>query len=515
MTPAAKVEHVLDVEPTSPVLAQFHAAQARRNAAAAKAIRLYYDNPTAFALNCIEWEDDERPTDYQLDILASIPKHRRVGVRSLHGAGKTTTNSLAVLWFAITRDAAEVDWKAPTTAGAWRQLDKYLWPEIHKWSKRVRWDMIGRPPFRKGHELLKLNLNLRNGSAFAVASDDPSLIEGVHADSVLYIFDESKSIIPATFDAAEGAFSGEGAAQEAFALATSTPGEPSGRFYEICTHAPGLDDWHTIHVGLSTAIASGRVSQAWADQRKLQWGEQSATYANRVLGEFHSSDDDGVIPLSWIEAANERWEATTLEIEKGRFVLDKLDVVGVDVARSGDDKTCIALKHGDRIHELRYTFHEDTMQTTGRVGGILTLHRQAKAIVDTDGLGAGVTDRLREQGYNVDAFHAGASVDKYTTDASGELSFVNVRAAAWWRMRQLLDPANDPKLELPPDDRLTGDLTSPHWVVASNSKIKVESKDDIKKRLGRSTDAADAVIQACWEPRKRRKARMTFVGAAT
>jgi len=98
----------------------------------------------------------------------------------------TTTVSLAVIWFALTRDAAGVDWKCPTTAGAWRQLEQYLWPEIHRWARWPALGFIGRPPFKR-QELLRLNLNLRFGSAFAVASDIPANIEGVHADAVLYV----------------------------------------------------------------------------------------------------------------------------------------------------------------------------------------------------------------------------------------------------------------------------------------------------------------------------------------
>jgi hypothetical protein len=158
--------------------------------------------------------------------------------------------------------------------------------------------VIGRPPFDR-HELLKLNLNLRFGSAFAVASDVPALIEGVHADSLLYILDEAKEIPAGTFDAVKGAFAGEG---EAMGLASSTPGQPTGRFFDIQTQKPGHEDWRVVHVSLDRALAAGRVSAAWAEQRALQWGRNSALYANRVLGEFHSADEEGVIPLSWIEA---------------------------------------------------------------------------------------------------------------------------------------------------------------------------------------------------------------------
>jgi hypothetical protein len=291
-------------------------------------------DPVGFARDAIAWPAGQGLTPYQAEILSQLPRRRRVAVRGPHGLGKTSVAALALLWFALSRDAAGIDWKCPTTAGAWRQLEHYLWPEVHKWARRLRWDVLGRPPFSERTELLALNLKLRHGAAFAVASDQPALIEGVHADSVLYIFDESKAIGPDTFDAAEGALAAAGPAglPEGFALAQSTPGEPGGRFYGIHRRAPGLEDWWTRHVTLQEAIAAGRVSESWATQRARQWGEDSALYANRVLGEFASSDEDGVIPLAWVEVAVDRWRAW---VEDGRPDPGPPLVVGVDVARSG------------------------------------------------------------------------------------------------------------------------------------------------------------------------------------
>ena len=452
--------------------------------------RRYRDDPGGFLRDCIAWPQGRQPTPYQVEIVERLPTERRVSVRGPHGLGKTALASWVVLWFATTRDGD--DWKVVTTASAWRQLEVYLWPEIHKWARLLRWDVLGRPPFTDA-ELLTLNLKLSTGAASAVASNQPALIEGAHADHILYLFDESKAIVPETWDAAEGAFSGAGedTALEAFALAVSTPGEPAGRFYEIQKRAAGYEDWWTRHVTVDEAIRAGRVSTEWVEQRARQWGRDSAVFQNRVLGEFASSDEDSVIPLAWVEAAVARWEANREE-ERGPFTC-----CGVDVARSGNDVTVIAPRYGRRIEELRRSHLEDTMATTGRVVGVLQAVG-GYAVVDVIGIGAGVVDRLRELRLPVEAFNAGEGTPR--TDLSGELGFVNKRSAAWWSMRELLDPANGFELELPPDDLLIGDLTAPHWRVTSAGRIQVESKDDLRKRIGRSTDSADAVIQAYWAP---------------
>lgn len=453
----------------------------------------YRNDPVAFVHDCIKWRDDKGPAPYQSEVLAWLPEYKRVAVRGPHGLGKSATKAWAILWFALTRDGE--DWKIPTTASAWRQLKHYLWPEVRKWAVRLDWEKIGREPFDERKELLTLSLKLNTGEAFAMASDKPETIEGAHADHILYVFDEAKTIPAATFDAAEGAFAGGGedVPQEALAFVASTPGDPVGRFYDIHARKPGYEDWKVRHVTKDEAIAAGRISANWAEQRKKQWGESSAVYQNRVEGEFASSADDGVIPLAWVELANERWH----EIEEwGAF-----NQMGADIARSGEDKTVMAPRFDWAVKELRRYAKEDTMQTSGRISGFLAKNG-GRAVVDVIGIGAGVVDRLREMGFDVVAFNASERTDK--KDSTGELGFVNKRSAGWWNLRELLDPDSGIPVALPPDDTLTGDLVAPKWKVMSGGRIQVESKDQIKKRIGRSTDDGDAVVMAYWqEPPKR------------
>ena len=466
----------------------------------------YYDDPAGFAADCIDWRDGAGLAAYQQEIIGELPGRKRICVRSPHGTGKSALAAVTILWFALTRDAAGVEWKVATTAGSWHQLSRYLWPEIHKWAQRIRWDKVraGRGltaheelnlrlrghPFSSS-ELMNLNLRLNHGSAFAGASANSALIEGAHADSLLFVFDEGKAIPAATFDACEGALAGTG---EALALILSTPGEPSGRFYDIQSRKPGYEDWHAVRVTLEQAIAAGQINPEWADQRARQWGPDSAIYQNRVLGEFHAGDEDSVIPLAWAEAAVARWHAwdEAGRPDAGAAFLPR--TVGVDVARSGQDRTVLALRKGPVITELRRSVREDTMQTTGRVKGILDADPSCTAVVDVIGIGAGVVDRLREQGARVLAFNA--SRGSHAVDSTREFHFVNRRSEAHWTLRQALDPSCDPDICLPDDEMLLGDLSAPHWIVTSGGKIQVESKDDIRKRLGRSPDDGDSVVQA-------------------
>jgi hypothetical protein len=472
----------------------------------AELARRYLYDPVAWAHDCIAWPPGAGLTGYQEEILAALPPRRRVAVRGPHGLGKSMTAALVVLWFATTRDAAGIDWKVPTTASAWRHLSVYLWPEIHKWARRMRWDTLGRSAFDERTEMFNLNLKLGHGAASAVASNDPAKIEGAHADSLLYLLDEAKAIPPATWDAIEGAFSGgrpDGTLPEAFALAVSTPGPPAGRFYEIHKRGRGLEDWWTRHVTLPEAIKAGRISADWAEQRARQWGADSAIYHNRVLGEFHASDEASVIPLAWAEAAVERWHAWN---DAGRPPVDGRHVLGVDVARGGADATVICHRIGPCVVSLEQHHQEDTMRTTARVQAALAgLPDRTVAVVDSIGVGGGVVDRLRELAVPVLPYTGSAKTA--ARDRTGEHGFVSVRAAAWWHMRELLDPAFGAEIMLPPDDMLLADLNAPTWgeLTGVPPKIQLEKKEDLVARLGRSPDRGDATVMSFWADALRRE----------
>src|SRR3990167_2049547 len=129
----------------------------------------------------------------------------------------------------------------------------------------------------------------------------------------------------------------------------------------------------------------------------------------------------------------------------------------------------------------------------------------AKAVIDVIGVGTGPFDRLKELNLmdRIVPFNAGSGAkDQHgndLVDSSGGLKFINKRAAAWWGLRERLDPARESEVMLPPDPKLTGDLVSPQYHMTSTGKIQIEAKQQISQRLGRSTDDGDACIQAFWE----------------
>lgn len=488
------------------------AQRAREHETTAARYARWWADPAAFAADAFTWGEGRSLHGYQATAITTLAARRRLVLTKLRGAGGSAIAAVAVLWFAATRDFYGVDWKVVTTASVGRQLEEYLWPEIHKWARRLRWEQLGRAPWVRERELLLQGIKLAHGIAFAAAPGDAGSIEGAHATQVLVVFDESKGIRDAVFDAIEGGTTRYGAETGAvlFALALSTPGEPAGRFYDLSRGAKGADTWARQHITLAEATAAGQVSATSAEALRQLWGEDSALYANHVLGEFRADSANTVIPLAWVQAANERWLGLGAE---ARAVAS--EYVGIDVARGGADRSVLAAMAGDVVgRPVELPRGDGPTVGQGCLGHVGVGAAGPWVLVDANGVGASVYDHLHGHGRYRDlaprvlAFDAGAGTD--WRDASGLLSFANLRAAAWWHVRELLDPALDARLALPPGDGLTGDLTTPKWRDHKTRPgvIVIESKEEIRKRLGRSTDEGDAVVMAAWGPILRARSRL-------
>lgn len=465
-------------------------------------VKRYRKDPCAFAREVLHMT----LAPYQEEVLRNLAELKRVCFRGPHGAGKSGIAAAAVLWFI----AVFEECKIPTTASAWRQLIEYLWPEIHKWALRADWWRVGLL-VRQGKELMARRLVISsNRFAFALASNDEAKIEGVHSEAVLYVFDEAKTIPIGIWDAAEGAL---GTSEDAYALALSTPGENSGRFYEIQAKRDKFPHWHCVRATLEACIKAGRILKSWAEQQRVSWGENSVMYKRRVLGEFAEDDGDSLIPLAWVEAAHERWHGLWQRVreltESGvdarsaeQTVWGDLSHIGIDPARFGVDKTGWAFRYGNNVKEVNRTEKEDTMQTAGRAVGYMQ-DNGSVAKIDVNGLGAGVYDRMHElwkmrelrkpHDEKEPLIPINTSNATKNRDKSGQMMFNRLRDYLWWNMRELLE---DGSIALPPDEELTRDLVAPKWTTTSSGKIVVESKEEVKKKIDRSPDVGDAVVMA-------------------
>lgn len=461
--------------------------------------RTYRSDRIAFVHDCIP-DLAKTITHYQLEILGKFDSGiTRVCVRGPHGLGKTTTASILVHHAVL---ATLSDTKALTTASVWRQLEDYLWPEIRKTSSMLNWNNIGREPYDTRNELMTLRLRVQKEppiEAVAIASDDHQTLEGAHATRLVFIFDESKAIPDKTWDAIEGAFSTEGLnTTEVAVLAISTPGEPTGRFYDIQAGRPGYSDWDVMHVTVDDAIKAGRISQSWVDNRKAQWGEDSPTFKNRVLGEFAERPESSIIPYSHVMEAVYRGEHWA---KNGRYMPSMKTMSGLDTAREGGNSTAICRRVGPVAVDIKTWPKTTATQTARHV--MQTCPEDIVNIEMEGGYGSSVYDILKEKGFK-NARKVSVSSKTRMKDKTGTFSFLNVRAAMWWRMRELFDPIYGEGLILPPDlpylDQLIKELVIPKWGESeSTGKISLESRDSIVSRSGgKSVDIATSYVLSYW-----------------
>lgn len=192
-----------------------------------------------------------------------------------------------------------------------------------------------------------------------------------------------------------------------------------------------------------------------------------------------------IIPTRWVELAQKRWR------EMSRPDLP-LTALGVDVARGGDDKTAIAPRYGAWFGSV-ITYPGSETPNGPIVAGLVLkehTHFEADIHIDVIGVGASVYDALREHTQRAVGVNFAGKSEAH--DRSGKLGFVNVRAEAYWKLREALDPDYGTNIALPDDPELKSDLCAPRWSLKTNG-IQVESKEEIIKRIGRSPDKGDAV----------------------
>lgn len=408
------------------------------------------------------------PDPWQIKFLGAIARgDRRISVRSGHGVGKSTASSWAMLWFFMTRSPVKIVVTAPTSA----QLFDALFAELKRWV-----NVMPKP-------LQELLLVKQDRIVFASAPDEmfisartsraeqPEALQGVHSDHVMLVADEASGVPEAVFEAAAGSMSGH----SAVTLLLGNPTRSSGFFYD--THNRLSEEWTTFRV---SCVDSPRVSQEYVDEMASRYGDESNAFRIRVLGEFPRSDDDTMIPMELLESARSR------DVEPSQFAET---VWGLDVARFGSDCSALAKRQGNAVTEpVRVWRNLDLMQLTGAVVAEYEAAayeaKPSEILVDSIGLGAGVVDRLRELGLPARGINVSES-------AAMMSNYRNLRAELWGRAKAWLERRD---CLLPNDERLVNELATVRYKFASNGKLQIESKDDIRKRGLKSPDVADAFV---------------------
>lgn len=212
-----------------------------------------------------------------------------------------------------------------------------------------------------------------------------------------------------------------------------------------------------------------------------------------------------IIPTQWVLAAQQRWQERPWEEVKRLRQL----VLYTDVAQGGADTTVLAPLYETDYYDELITEAGDRTPTGEEVMVLLLLERLDNSMLVADGTGgwAGSTRDLLKTLHNIDVeMHVVSKTDgSYTPDMIYQ--YANLRAKMWWEFRLALDPKSGYEICLPPSARLRAQLTAPHWK-PKGKVLFVEEKDEIRKRIGSSTDEADAVLGA-WQYRDQAIANIT------
>ena len=433
--------------------------------AAVATLRRWKASPLLFVREALSAE----PDPWQAEALTLLPVHRRVSIRSGHGVGKSTFDAWVVLWFIATHFPCKI----PITGSNFTQLKATLWAEVGMWLRRLL------PALAQEYEYTTEMLRLKAApqEAFAAlrtaSKDQAQNLAGFHSDNVLVLVDEASAVDDLIFEVLDGALTGP----TAYLLMTGNPTQGGGRFYRSHHQDRGL--YATMHVG---SERSPRVSDAWVEQQRSLYGDTSNVYRVRVLGEFPSGDDDGVIPLELVEAALCR------EVQP----LDVAPIWGLDVARFGDDRSALCKRQGNVILErIRSWQGKDTEEVAGAVihdYATTPLHlRPSHICVDVIGIGAGVVDKLRHE----PRLRACSIIAVNVSESPARKGhFARLRDQLWFDLRAWFEGRD---VAIPNDQDLVAELTLPRYGFVGGRQ-KVEGKDEMKRRGVRSPDLAESVL---------------------
>lgn len=432
----------------------------------------------AEAFGRIAW--DRKRWSRQAALKTLMRTHPRVWAKGGHSTGKT--NEVA---YDVIEDVALHPGAQTIIVGAtYESARDTIWSDIRKAHATARIDI--------GGEMNADRWTLGDGwFAKIVNGNQPETLHGVHGERVRVIVDEASALRAEFWPALDSLL----ASQDARLVVMFNPIHAEHRTREIVNDPSfrgvtfSCEDHPNVVSGSN--IYPGAVTREWVEAFKERVRRGLATqddYRARVLGEFPLGGDDQLVSESDLEAVADGCAEDTR---------DELRI-GLDVARFGSDRNVlVVVDRSRRVVAVEAWVGADLMQTTGRLIAAIKRYgvRPEYASVDVCGIGAGVVDRCREQGVCVASCDFGVQpVGDWAGELGNDASFLNRRAELHMLLRVLI---RSRRLSVPREYReMWSDLCVPRFKYTSSAKQAVESKDEIRKRVGRSPDYSDALIIA-------------------
>lgn len=440
------------------------------------------DVQAAFAERLPRWKDSPalmvrelfgvEPDAWQVRVLEAFPGNQRLAMQACKGPGKTALLAWLAWNFLLTRPFPKI----AATSVTGDNLSDNLWAEMAKWQQKstlltelFSWTKT-RISSKQYPETWFMSARTWPKSGDPKAQADT--LAGLHADYIMFLLDESGGIPDAVMATAEAGLS---SCIEGHIVQAGNPTMLSGPLYRAATRDRAL--WHVTEItgDPDSPLRSSRVSAEWARQQIGMYGAENPWVLVNVFGRFPPSSLNSLLGLGDVMAAVERryeplvWEGDAV-------------VMGVDVARFGDDASVLMRRQGRKVFDPKLWRNMDSVSGAAHVslewGAV---DADACFVDDTGGYGSGWIDNLRRLGRSPIGV-------PFSGRAMNTGKYLNKRAEMWFLMAEWVKGGG----WLPNVPELIADLTEPTYTFRAD-KLMIEDKDQIKARLGRSPDWGDAL----------------------
>lgn len=426
----------------------------------------------------------------QIEMCRSLVQNRRTSVVGANGTGKDFCNSRLIPWWLTVMRPSIVVVIGPT----YRQVSDVLWNNVREAVERAK----SRGFILDGKILSTPRWTIDDnwyavGMAVGQGAGKEFTIQGYHSPHLLAVITEAHAV-PDPQIAAFDRLNPERI------IMTGNPFATEGRFH--ASFHEQRHRWHTINISAfdtpnvqaGRVVVPGMVTKEDIEERLETYGPDHPLYKAGVLCEWAGALENSLITLEWATAAVERdlcvkcSELREPEHSCAALAPAPAPVIGVDVARYGNDWTVIMRRDGPRVQVIAKLHGNDTQSVAGRVARYCLDNpaRDGTLVVDETGVGGGVVDRLRETGagtWSLVPFQDG----ERATDTS---RYANRGAEAWYAMRELFRLK---RISIPRDQKLIGQLVSRRYSVQGDARIRLQSKEELRRDGRSSPDEADAL----------------------
>lgn len=424
------------------------------------------------------WQQEELFDLVQMETLLPESKRlKRIAVRSGQGPGKTAASCIVALWRCLRYEDA----LCIVTSPSMRQCKQWI-DECRRLLKNSH------PFLQRFIETFDTKVQINGSKMWEIrtaTATRPENLQGIHEKRLTFIADEGSGVSRAIFETIKGTLSNP----DALFLTIGNPNTTDCTFYDCFTqHA---DEWHKLCWNAEDTARDypEHLSPTRNLQLAKEYGRDSDVYRVRVLGEFPHQNPNSVMALSDIMACTKTSKVGCAGI---RGIIGQMRAIGIDYARFGSDESSVFQRQGLAIINWKVFVKTDPREVTDYAFRLQYdsgwPSQDTWYLPDAGGIGQGIMHSFGEAGKNALEFYTQAR-------AADSSMFADQYSEAWWCLRQMI---REHICHIPNDPRLIKQLSTREYYMDNKGRIKVETKDEWRKRTetSESPDRADGLVYA-------------------